>query len=94
MTGGPSGRRLVLVRHGRTAWNLEDRAQGHADVPLDATGRAQAAAGAVRRGDAARLGRSDLARARETAAYVAEATGLSRVDDARLREFDVGSAPG
>jgi glucosyl-3-phosphoglycerate phosphatase len=35
-------RRLVLVRHGRTEWNRIGRAQGHADVSLDSTGRAQA----------------------------------------------------
>ena len=42
----PEPRRLVLLRHGRTAWNLEGRAQGHTDVTLDDTGRAQAAAAA------------------------------------------------
>ena len=38
------GRRLVLIRHGRTAWNAIGRAQGHADVELDDIGHAQAAA--------------------------------------------------
>ena len=31
-----------LIRHARTAWNTTGRVQGHADPPLDATGRAQA----------------------------------------------------
>ncbi|RII86603.1 histidine phosphatase family protein, partial [Clavibacter michiganensis subsp. insidiosus] len=40
--------RIVLVRHGRTAWNVERRVQGSSDIPLDDTGRAQAAtAGAL-----------------------------------------------
>lgn len=35
---------IVLVRHGRTAANREGIFRGRMDVPLDATGRAQAAA--------------------------------------------------
>ncbi len=38
-----SGRRVVVVRHGRTAYNREDRWQGQLDVPLDDVGRHQAA---------------------------------------------------
>lgn len=34
--------RVVLVRHGRTEWNRVERFRGRADVPLDATGLAQA----------------------------------------------------
>ena len=89
-------RRLILVRHGRTAWNLEGRAQGHRDVSLDETGHAQAAAVAAHLAgyDAAALWSSDLSRARETAAYVAAATGLTASHDPRLREFDVGERGG
>jgi probable phosphoglycerate mutase len=89
-------RRLVLLRHGRTAWNHEMRAQGQSDVPLDDVGRAQAAAVApeLARLDPAALWTSDLARARETAAYVGRATGLEAVVDARLREYDLGPRTG
>jgi broad specificity phosphatase PhoE len=89
-------RRLVLVRHGRTAWNLEERAQGHADVPLDEVGHAEAAAAApyLARMGAVRLWSSDLRRAAETASYVAGASGLEVVYDARLRENDVGARSG
>ena len=38
----PEPRRLLLLRHGQTAWNLEQRAQGHTDVPLDGAGLLQA----------------------------------------------------
>ncbi|MCX6395585.1 MAG: histidine phosphatase family protein [Propionibacteriales bacterium] len=88
--------RLVLVRHGRTAWNLEGRAQGHTDVDLDVTGRAQAAALApvLAALNPTVLWSSDLARARQTAAEVAAATDLSPRFDARLREFDVGERAG
>ena len=40
--------RIVLVRHGRTAWNRVERFRGRADVPLDETGLAQAEAAARR----------------------------------------------
>lgn len=87
--------RLVLLRHGQTAWNLEGRAQGHTDVGLDDTGRAQAAAAApyVAGFAPTALWSSDLARARQTAEIVAPA-GLEIAFDARLREFDVGERAG
>ncbi len=89
-------RRLVLLRHGRTAWNEEGRAQGHADIELDDTGHAQAEVAArhlaVLAPDA--LWSSDLARARQTADYVARACRLATTYDRRLREFDVGERQG
>ncbi len=39
---------IILVRHGQTAWNKEERFRGHADIPLDETGFAQAKAVAER----------------------------------------------
>ena len=89
-------KRLVLLRHGRTAWNQERRAQGHTDVPLDEVGRAQAAAAApaVAALRPVALWSSDLARARETAAYVEAAGGQTAVVDPRLREYDLGERTG
>jgi len=89
-------RRLVLLRHGRTAWNESGRAQGHADIELDPTGHAQAESAARQLAglDPAALWSSDLARARQTAGYVASACGLSPRYDDRLREFDVGERQG
>ena len=87
---------LVLLRHGRTAWNHEGRVQGQLDAELDDSGREQAA----RAAEALSLPRptllwsSDLVRARDTAAYVAGATGLETTYDARLREFDLGERQG
>ncbi len=36
--------RVILVRHGQTEWNRVERFRGRADVPLNATGLAQAEA--------------------------------------------------
>jgi len=92
---GP-GRRLVLMRHGRTSWNEAGRAQGHADVELDELGREQAAAAApyLASLEPVALWTSDLARARQTCAHLEKATGLVATEDPRLREFDVGLRQG
>ena len=92
----PAPSRLVLLRHGRTSWNHLGRAQGQADIPLDRVGHAQAAAAAelVAALGPSRLWSSDLARARETAGYLAEATGLAVETDPRLREYAVGERQG
>jgi 2,3-bisphosphoglycerate-dependent phosphoglycerate mutase len=37
--------KLVLLRHGESTWNLENRFTGWTDVPLTATGVAQAQSG-------------------------------------------------
>jgi probable phosphoglycerate mutase len=89
-------RRLILLRHGQTAWNESGRAQGHADIELDPTGHAQAEAAArhLAGSDIAALWSSDLVRARTTAGYVAAETGLPVSYDQRLREFDVGERQG
>jgi probable phosphoglycerate mutase len=83
---------VYLARHGQTAYNHEGRFQGQQAVPLDDTGRAQAAELAERaRGYGFRaLWCSPLLRARETADAVAAAIGLEPVEDARLMETDSG----
>lgn len=91
-----TARTLVLVRHGRTAWNLEGRMQGHTDVPLDEVGELQAkdAARRLTVWEPVRLWSSDLLRARRTAEVIGEAVELAPVFDARLRERDVGERSG
>jgi len=83
---------VYLARHGQTAYNLEGRFQGQLPVPLDETGRAQAADLAERaaaHGFGA-LWCSPLLRARETADVVAQRLGLQPREDARLMETDAG----
>ena len=89
-------RTLVLLRHGRTAWNHAGRVQGQLEVDLDEVGRAQAeqVAGVVAAMSPSLLWCSDLARTRQTCAPVAAATGLSPTYDPRLREFYFGTREG
>jgi probable phosphoglycerate mutase len=91
-----TGRRLILLRHGQTSWNLSGHAQGHADIGLDDRGHQQAAAVAPDLADLepVALWTSDLVRARQTCGYLEECTGLSAKQDDRLREFDVGAREG
>jgi probable phosphoglycerate mutase len=87
-------RRILLVRHGETAWNVAHRLQGHTDIELNDAGRAQARslAAAVAGAGLAAVVTSDLARARETGQIIAAALGLAdpAVDpDLRERRFGV-----
>ena len=87
---------LVLVRHGETDWNADNRFQGHADPPLNETGRAQARALATDLAQEAfaALYTSPLRRAAETAAIVGSELGLEPRPDDALKEVDVGSWSG
>ncbi|WP_322754324.1 histidine phosphatase family protein [Frankia sp. Cas3] len=84
--------RILLWRHGRTSWNDTGRFQGHADPPLDETGRAQArlVAPAVRGLAPDVVVSSDLLRCRATAAEL----GVPVRMDARLREISLGEWSG
>jgi alpha-ribazole phosphatase len=87
---------LLIARHGQSDWNATRRWQGHADRPLTAKGREQAHALAARLAhiDLDAVYSSDLRRARDTAAVVAESQGLDFRELAELREVDVGSWAG
>lgn len=88
--------RLVLLRHGRTAWNAEFRMQGRLDPELDDTGAAQAVAAAPRVAgyEPSLLVSSDQVRAWRTAESVAKATGLTPRPEPRLRETSLGEWEG
>jgi broad specificity phosphatase PhoE len=86
-----SAGRLIVWRHGRTAWNFEDRIQGQSDVPLDEVGVSQARSAAARLASLAptRIFSSDLQRAAATAAELASLVRLPVEYDKALREIDV-----
>jgi alpha-ribazole phosphatase len=88
--------RLILARHGKTAYNMQGRYQGQTDVPLSSTGRQQAARLAERlaREEVDAIYASDLQRAWETAAVVSVPHGLSVLAEPRLREMGFGEWEG
>ncbi|WP_214368208.1 histidine phosphatase family protein [Pseudonocardia sp. H11422] len=89
-------RRLILLRHGQTDYNLAGRMQGHIDSQLTDEGRAQVARAAVELARFApdRLISSDLSRAVDSAGEIAAVTGLPMELDPRLRETHLGKWQG
>jgi phosphoserine phosphatase len=87
---------VLLVRHGATEWNETKRAQGQADIPLSAGGRAQASAIAreVAGLDVAAVYSSDLQRALDTARAIADEHDVEVVADPDWREVDQGEWTG
>lgn len=88
--------RLILVRHGQTACNVQDVWHDWDDCDLTETGRQQAAATATRlageRLDA--VYSSDTPRARQTAAAIAAPHRLMPILDPGLRERHAGEFEG
>ena len=89
-------RRLVMLRHGQTDFNLGSRMQGQLDTGLTDLGRAQAVAAAEVLGKMQPLliVSSDLRRAYDTAIKLGERTGLQVWVDDRLRETHLGDWQG
>ncbi|MGA7050276.1 MAG: glucosyl-3-phosphoglycerate phosphatase [Mycobacterium sp.] len=89
-------RRLVMLRHGQTDFNLGLRMQGQLDTELSDLGRAQAVAAAEVLGKLQPLliVSSDLRRAYHTALKLGERTGLQVQVDQRLRETHLGDWQG
>ena len=84
--------KVLLLRHGRTAWNEQGRMQGRADLPLSPEGRAEVAAWQLPEvWAAARWLSSPLRRARETAALL---TVRPVEIEPRLIEMDWGAWEG
>jgi alpha-ribazole phosphatase len=88
--------RLLLLRHGETAWNRERRYQGWKDTPLSAAGlqQAEAVARELKEHPFAAVYSSPLQRARETAAPIASAHGLEVLTDPAFKELAFGEWEG
>jgi broad specificity phosphatase PhoE len=69
---------LIIIRHGRTEWNREERFRGRADIALDEVGKkqAEATAGRVAEWQVNAIYSSPLRRAMETAQTLARSSGL------------------
>jgi probable phosphoglycerate mutase len=88
--------KIILIRHGETAWNAERRLQGHLDIPLNAEGERQARllAGALAAEPLDLIVSSDLQRARQTAQAVATLRGMPLLVEPGLRERCYGGFEG
>lgn len=91
-----SATQLIALRHGETAWNAEQRIQGQLDIALNDTGRWQAGrlGQALMGAGVQAIYSSDLSRAADTAAPLAQAIGLPVTADERLRERHFGDWQG
>jgi len=84
--------KVILVRHGRTAWHAEGRYAGTADIPLDELGLEQArrVADHLKESKLEVIYSSPLSRCLELAKMVAAAHDMEVIVDERLREIDLG----
>jgi probable phosphoglycerate mutase len=89
--------RILAIRHGETAWNVDTRLQGHLDIPLNDVGLRQAqrlAQALVQRDVIDAIYASDLSRAHATALPIAQRIGQSVTTHAGLRERSFGQFQG
>lgn len=89
--------RILAIRHGETAWNVDARIQGQLDIALNDTGRWQAqrlARALAARDPIDAVYASDLLRAWDTARAIAEQTGAPLSTDEGLRERAFGRYQG
>ena len=87
---------MILVRHGQTAWNKDERFRGRADLPLDQTGMQQAEATAERLVGcgAFAIYSSPLQRTLMTAQPIANRLGLTVRPTGDLIDIDYGAWQG
>ncbi|GHA68265.1 histidine phosphatase family protein [Cognatilysobacter bugurensis] len=88
--------RLLLARHGETAWNAEGRYQGQEDIPLSPVGlgQAQSLGGRLREVRITRAVASPLSRARQTAELALGERDLPLTLDPGLMEIAHGTWEG
>ena len=82
---------LLVIRHGQSLWNVDERWQGRANIALSELGTQQAYAAAQVLGTFDVIASSQLDRARDTAQIIAEHLGIGPVIvDERIQETDIG----
>lgn len=88
--------RIIAIRHGETAWNVDTRLQGHLDIALNNKGVWQASQVARSLADEAidAIYASDLLRAWQTAHAIACSTAAPLTANPGLRERGFGSFQG
>lgn len=88
--------RIIAIRHGETAWNVDTRIQGHIDIPLNETGRWQAGrlAQALATEPIHAIYSSDLQRAYDTARAISSAGDRPLRQHTGLRERCFGAFEG
>lgn len=88
--------RVLAVRHGQTNWNLTGRNQGHADIPLDETGKQQAAdlTKALSHERFTAIYCSPMQRVLQTVEAIARKADCEPMIDSRLIERNYGSWEG
>jgi len=88
--------RIIAIRHGETAWNVDTRLQGHLDIALNAKGlwQAQQVARALADEPIDAIYASDLLRAWHTASAISQTTAAPLVASQNLRERGFGSFEG
>ena len=89
-------KKIYLVRHGVTDWNLEKRCMGRTDIPLNEQGREQAQEIAKKMANIEIdiCYASPLLRAKETAETICKGRNIEIIPDDRLMERDCGRAQG
>ena len=88
---------ILLVRHGQTGWNQVERFRGHADIPLNEIGLAQANTTAKRiaaQWKPTAVFSSPLSRALVTAQKISTAINLTAIPSSGLMDIDFGQWQG
>ncbi|KPJ51975.1 MAG: hypothetical protein AMJ37_03800 [Dehalococcoidia bacterium DG_18] len=88
--------RIILIRHGQTEWNREERFRGRVDIDLDETGlrQAEAAARRIAQWEVAAIYSSPLKRAMTTAEIIANRLGLPVKPLEEINDMDFGAWQG
>ena len=83
---------LYVIRHGKTDWNLENKIQGRADIPLNHLGiqEANLIKEALNQTKFYEIISSPLIRAKKTAEIIGEERNIEVEVDERLKEISFG----